>query len=52
MNFTFEMQTGQIFKYMLFTEMMFVVVSVLEKLGDKSLKNNESSYTVFVLGVK
>ncbi len=52
MNFAFEIQTSQIFKYTLSTEVMFVVVNVSKKFGNKSLKNNESSYTVFVLRVK
>ena len=52
MNFAFEMQTGQIFKYTLSTKMMLIVINVPEKLEDKNLKNNKSSHTVFVLGIK
>ncbi len=52
MNFASKMQTSQIFEYMIFIEMIFVVVNIPEKFEDKSLKNNESSQAVFVLGVK
>jgi hypothetical protein len=43
MSFASEIQASQIFEHIIFAEVILVVVNVLEKFGDKGLRNNELS---------